>query len=123
MEPNCELRNASTVATQSLALMNGDFTLTMSKYLAERTAREAGTGPAARIRHAWKLAFGSTPSPEDVQHSEEFLAKQTAYFQDHPVKVPAPAKGKEAPPSDPPMRALTTFCQALLTSNQFLYID
>src|SRR5260370_42073641 len=36
MEPNCELRNASTAATQSLAMMNGDFTLTQSKYFAER---------------------------------------------------------------------------------------
>jgi len=37
---------------------------------------------------------------------------------------PAPAaKGKEAPPTDPPMLALATFCQALLTSNQFLYAD
>jgi mono/diheme cytochrome c family protein len=123
MEPNCELRNASTVATQSLAMMNGDFTLTMSKYLAERAASEAGGDVTAQIRHAWKLAFGCMPSAEDVARSREFLAKQTAHFQANPVNVPPPAKGGEAPPSDPPMQALATFCQALLTSNQFLYIE
>jgi hypothetical protein len=123
MEPNCELRNASTVATQSLAMMNGDFTLTMSKYLAERTTREAGGEVAAQVRHAWKLAFGSEPSAGDADRSREFIAKQTAFFQAHPVKVPPPAKGKEAPPAEPAMQALATFCQALLTSNQFLYVD
>ena len=39
------------------------------------------------------------------------------------LKLPPPAKGKEAPPAEPPMAALTTLCQALLTSNQFLYVD
>jgi hypothetical protein len=123
MEPNCEQRNASTVATQSLAMMNGDFTLTMSKYLAERAVREAGSDVTAQIRHAWKLAFSCEPSAEDVERSGEFIKKQTAHFQAHPVKVPPPAKGKEAPPAEPAMQALATFCQALLTSNQFLYVD
>jgi hypothetical protein len=123
MEPNCELRNASTVATQSLAMMNGDFTLTMSKYLAERVANEAGGDLAAQVRQAWRIAFGCEPSAEDVKRARDFIAKQTVFFQAYPLKLPAPAKGKEAPPAEPPMQALATFCQALLTSNQFLYIE
>jgi len=123
MEPNCEMRNASTVATQSLAMMNGDFSLTMSKYFAERIARDAGGDVAAQVRHAWKLAFGGTPSAAEVKSAQDFLAKQTAHFQAHPINVPAPAKGREPPPAEPAMLALATFCQALLTSNQFLYVD
>ena len=32
-------------------------------------------------------------------------------------------KGKEPPPTDPAVQALASFCQALLTSNEFLYAD
>jgi hypothetical protein len=123
MEPNCELRNASTVATQSLAMMNGDFAITQSKYFAERVVREAGSDAEAQVKRAWLLAFGRSPSESDLKNSVAFLAKQTALFQANPLKLPPPAKGKEAPPAEPPMQALTTFCQALLTSNQFLYTD
>jgi mono/diheme cytochrome c family protein len=123
MEPNCELRNASTVAPQSLAMMNGDFTLTQSKYLAERLTHDAGTDAEAQVKRAWLLAFGSDPSLTEMKESVEFLTRQTAFFKEHPVKIAAPAKGKEAPPAEPPMQALATFCQALLTSNHFLYAD
>ena len=123
MEPNCELRNASTVATQSLAMMNGDFTVTMSKYFAERVAKDAGADVAAQVKRAWQLAFGCEPSAEDAKSATDFITRQTAAFKDHPVKVTPPVKGHEPPPAEPPMQALATFCQALLTSNQFLYVD
>ena len=61
MEPNCELRNASTVAPQSLAMMNGEFTLSQSIYFAERVARESGADATARVKRAWLLAFGASP--------------------------------------------------------------
>ena len=123
MEPNCELRNASTVATQSLAMMNGDFTVTMSGYFAERVAKEAGTDTAAQVKRAWQLAFGCEPGAADAKSATDFITRQTASFKKNPVKLAPPAKGKEAPPAEPPMQALATFCQALLTSNQFLYVD
>lgn len=123
MEPNCELRNASTIAPQSLAMMNGEFTLAQSKFLAARVAQEAGADHSAQVARAWLLAFGSTPSPQELKESITFLEKQNAYFQANPVKPGPVAKGKEGPPADAAMQALTTFCQALLTSNQFLYVD
>src|SRR5258706_10754609 len=52
MEPNCELRNASTVAPQSLAMMNGEFVLAQSKFFAERVAREACAEPTAHGNRA-----------------------------------------------------------------------
>jgi hypothetical protein len=45
MEVNCERRPASTVATQSLMLMNSEFMLQQSKLLAERVQREASLEP------------------------------------------------------------------------------
>ena len=43
METNCECRPSSTVATQSLMLLNGDFILDQAAKLADRAAREAAT--------------------------------------------------------------------------------
>jgi hypothetical protein len=123
MEPNCERRNASTIAPQSLAMMNGEFTLAQSKFFAERVAREAGADPAAQVKQAWLLAFGSTPTATELKGSVDFITKQTAHFKAEPVKAEPVAKGKEAPPAEPTMQALSTFCQALLTSNEFLYVD
>jgi hypothetical protein len=123
MEPNCEIRNASTVAPQSLAMMNSEFTLTQSKYLAERVVRDAGAEVEPQVKRAWQLAFGTEPAASDVKDAVAFLAKQTATLKAHPVKLPPPRKGEEPPPAEPAMQALATFCQALLTSNQFLYID
>lgn len=123
MEPNCERRNASTIAPQSLAMMNGEFTLAQSKFFAERVAREAGADPTAQVKQAWLLAFGSTPTATELKNSVDFIAKQTAHFKAEPVKAEPVAKGKEAPPTEPTMQALSTFCQALLTSNEFLYVD
>ncbi|MBT4867566.1 MAG: DUF1553 domain-containing protein [Planctomycetaceae bacterium] len=40
MEINCDIRTASTVATQSLMLLNGQFILTQAKALAGRVAKE-----------------------------------------------------------------------------------
>jgi hypothetical protein len=123
MEPNCERRNASTVAPQSLAMMNGEFTLAQSKHFAERVTREVGADPADQVKHAWLLAFGATPTESELKNSVDFLKKQTAFFEANPVKPEPVAKGKEGPPVGPQMEALSTFCQALLTSNQFLYVD
>jgi len=41
METNCESRSFSTVATQSLMLLNGEFILEQAGHLAERAAKEA----------------------------------------------------------------------------------
>ncbi len=123
MEPNCELRNASTVAPQSLAMMNSDFTLTQSKYFAERVVRDAGTDPATQIKRAWELTFGVPPTATELKDATTFLTKQAETLKAHPVALPKPRPGQEPPPADPTSQALATFCQALLTSNQFLYVD
>lgn len=49
METNCESRPSSTVATQSLMLLNGDFILDQAANLAERAAREATALEAAEL--------------------------------------------------------------------------
>ncbi|MFO0868163.1 MAG: PSD1 and planctomycete cytochrome C domain-containing protein [Pirellulales bacterium] len=68
METNCERRTSSTVATQSLLLMNGEFVLQQSRALAERARREADStagfslGPQAAPRAAQVAALRRPPA-------------------------------------------------------------
>ena len=118
LDPNCTARTPSTVAPQSLLLMNSDFVLTGSQSLAERLAREGGTDTPAKIRLAWQLIYGRSPSAAEIEAGQKFIAAQTLRIEDSAKSITDP-KLKPAPES----AAWTTFCQALLSSNEFLYID
>jgi hypothetical protein len=102
MEPNCEARSFSTVAPQALLLMNNTFVLAQSEQFAKRVRREAGDDEAARVAAAWRLAFARAPSDREVKDGVAFLNKMAADKKD---------------------AGLTRFCQALLSSNEFLYVD
>jgi len=117
MEPNCDRRNASTVAPQSLMLMNSEFVVVHAGYLAERVRREAGEEPKAQIIRAWRLAFAAEPNEDELAAALEFIAAQTEHFQKNP---PADKKDSEA---NPKQLALASWCQALLSANRFLYVD
>ncbi len=124
MEPNCELRNASTVAPQSLALMNGEFTLSQAKYFAERVVKEAGDSTdESKVSRAWQLAFSRRPNATEMTDALVFLGKQRAHFTTNAPKAAPTAKGKEPPPASAEEHALTGLCQALLTANRFLYVE
>jgi mono/diheme cytochrome c family protein len=111
MTPNCEIRNASTVAPQALLLMNSQHMVTQAKYFAERVRREAGADAKKQVVHAWRLAFAQEPVESDIRAAIAFLAEQTAHYH-------SSQKGQ-----DPKQLALACFCQALLSSNRFLYVD
>jgi uncharacterized protein DUF1553/uncharacterized protein DUF1549/cytochrome c len=98
MEPNCELRSASTVAPQALLLMNNQFVLLQAAEFAKRVRRDAGDDPAAQVALAFRRTFGRAPTVAELKDATAFRAKK----------------------SD---QALTRFCQALLASNEFLYVD
>ena len=112
LTPNCELRNESTAAPQSLLLMNSRFVIDQATFLAQRIAQKAEA--AARIDAAWRAILSVEPTATERAAAEEFLAAQTKEF----AQVKAPPKGIE-----PEVRALASLCQALLGSNAFLYVD
>lgn len=68
MEINCESRPVSTVATQSLMLLNGEFTVEQAGHLADRALRESGQVAAGALNDlpelrlteigAWKYGTG-----------------------------------------------------------------
>jgi hypothetical protein len=118
MEPNCTSRNASTVAPQSLMLMNSQFVTTRANEFARRVQNEAGDDVVVQIRLAWQLVFTAEPSEEELQEAVSFVETQTKHF----AANPAP-ESKDKTKVLPQHEALTSFCHALLSSNRFLYID
>jgi hypothetical protein len=112
LEPNCEARTASTVAPQALLLMNSRFVVAQAEAFAERVQREVGEDPRRQVTRAWRLALTREPTEEEVREALAFLAGQAETFGGGPQ-----AAGKALPR----LRALASFCHALISSNAFLY--
>ena len=120
MNPNCEIRSTSTVAPQSLLLMNSDFLQDRSNDFARRIVTQARPDRRAQVKLAWELAFCQSPSDEQLRSSLDFIQRETAVFAGSSEAASLAKKDKSQTPE---MLALSSFCQTLLSSNRFLYID
>jgi hypothetical protein len=126
MEPNCTQRVSTTVSSQSLMMMNSDFIVAQSVRFARRLESEAGGDRATQVRLAWQLAYGDQPPENLVPSATEFLNQQTELFIARAAaadKKPGDAAARAARRDQAAGQALGVFCQSLLASNQFLYID
>jgi hypothetical protein len=124
MSPNCEQRNNSTVTPQALLLMNNRFVLEQSEFFAKRLMSAAGPELPAQLWLGWHSAFGRAPTDEQLAAATEFVAMQTEAFRTAATDAPQPSKTKtKAAPPSPQLRALTSYCHSLFSSNGFLYID
>jgi mono/diheme cytochrome c family protein len=96
-------REASTVASQALFMMNSDLVRRAAGALGARARREGGPDAAEGVRRAYRLAYGRLPSADELRAALEFLDRYAA------------RAGREA--------AWVGFCRSLLSSNEFLFID
>ena len=112
MNPNCTARTVTTVAPQSLLLMNDTFSIEQSQALAGRLQREAPANDTAKIVRAWSLLFGASPDTLDIARSLAFLHQQRADLAKQGLDRDKSAGG-----------ALAAWCQVLLSTNRFLYIE
>ena len=76
----------------------------------DQSAYELKATIAEQVAYGWKLAYGRNPTREEVQLSLEFIQQQVLLL-------------IEAKNESPFEQAMTNYCQALLTSNQFLYME
>lgn len=133
MEVHCAKRPVSTDATQSLLLMNSDFILHRAEQLADRAWTEPPAFPfpeqgehpdamtpdsppglAAATARAFELAYSRPPSFDELRLSLRFVSDQIR-------QLAEPAENSTD--RDPVRSAFTNLCQALLGSNEFLYVD
>ncbi len=127
MEVNCERRQSSTVATQSLMLMNSQFILDQAARFARRLQQETGDDRARQVARAWQLAFSRSPTEPELADAFEFLSRQVDSLKTAGEKKDEKAgkdeKARSAAKPAPELQALTDLCQALLSANEFLYVD
>ncbi|MDB5351826.1 MAG: Protein of unknown function (DUF1553)/Protein of unknown function [Planctomycetota bacterium] len=92
---SCPKRAVTTIAPQSLSLLNGSLANDSARALADRVSREAGGDADRRIDRAYRLALGHSPDGEERRIAGEFLREGT----------------------------LTDLCLALMNLNEFVYVD
>ena len=109
---SCTFRPSTTIPLQSLKLLNSEFARLRSAAFARRVLH-ASPDTRERVRIAFELANGRPPKAPELTSAQRFLAEQTAEY------------GAAAPAADasPEQRAWTDFCQMLLASNAFLYVE
>ncbi|MCX6856894.1 MAG: PSD1 and planctomycete cytochrome C domain-containing protein [Verrucomicrobia bacterium] len=104
-------RDSSTLATQSLYLLNNAFIVEQSRHFA-RLLQKSHADDAGRIRMAYQRVFGRGVSDAELQRALDFLREADSML--------------VSTQTDHPRRELDTwaaFCQALLASNELRYVD
>jgi hypothetical protein len=94
------------VPLQSLALMNTAFVRSQARAFARRLMKDADD--RRRVERAFCLACGRSPRPEESTASGRFLSAQRKLY----------THEKEAE-----LQTWTDFCQMILASNAFLYVE
>ncbi len=104
-DSSCPVRYTTTVPTQSLGMLNGDFTNEQARFFAERLKREAHDNLTAQVRRAIRLTTGRAATDQEVQADLAFIkALQTT------EKLGAD-------------EALRVYCLLQLNTNEFVYLD
>jgi hypothetical protein len=106
------IRNETTVASQGLFLLNHPFVREQSRAFAKRLLEDPALTDGQRIDLAHRLAYGRLATPIEKEETNAFL---TAFLQ-------SPAIG-EKPEAERRPAAWQAFCQSLLCSNEFLYVE
>jgi hypothetical protein len=99
-------RSETTVPQQQLFVLNSAFMANQAKAFAARLKNEANDD-GARIRRAFVLAFGRSATDDDVETGLRYLQGKDS--------------GKDAVANK--LTRWERYAQALLASNEFLYID
>ena len=106
------VRSETTVASQSLFLLNSPFVRDQAKALAERLLADASQADGQRIVQVHQLVFGRNPTPKESVQASEFLAAYAASS----IAQARPAETRL-------LMAWQSYSQALLCSNEFLYVE
>src|SRR5207253_6618064 len=72
-DSSCPVRYTTTVATQALGMLNGQFSNEQAAALAERLRKEAPGDLEAQVRRAVRLTTGRTPGAEEVKKDVAFV--------------------------------------------------
>jgi len=113
-QASCGRRENTTVAPQALALLNDKFVRARSMDFAQRLEKETGAKAEEQVRLAWRLALGRDPAKRELDSGIAFIEAQ--------VRQRA-GRQSTASEAEAAHLALTDFCQAIFSFNEFIYVD
>ena len=102
---SCPVRYTTTVPTQALGLLNGEFANESAAAFASRLMKEVPNDLSTQVTRGIRLTTGRVPVAEEV-------AKDVAFVNDMKAKHKLDDK-----------TALTRYCLLLLNANEFVYLD
>lgn len=102
---SCPVRYTTTVPTQSLSMLNGEFSNEQALALSRRLKRDRPNDLRAQVEWGVRLVAGRTPSTEETTADLKLIEELQSR---HGLK-----------PDD----ALQQFCLLLLNTNAFVYLD
>ncbi|MGA7409765.1 MAG: PSD1 and planctomycete cytochrome C domain-containing protein [Bryobacteraceae bacterium] len=94
-----ELRNVTSVPSQGLFFLNSPLVMQCAEHLTSRLSREVGTDARARIPYAYRLLYGRDVTGSELEVGQEFLR------------------------SNPGASSWQQYLQALLSANEFLFLN
>jgi hypothetical protein len=106
-----ERRTASTVAPQSLLLMNEPLTGDAAARVVERAEIAAETDSPQRIEKLYELIFARSPTASEIEMGRQFIEGATADPFDQTAGT------------SEPVEPWAVYTHALLLSNEFLFVD
>ena len=95
-------RTETTVPQQQLFVLNSDFIIEQAKAFAKQVAQKH-EDVVKQVEHAYQLAFGRSPSEAELKVAQSYLEAE-----------------KE---KDDKLSRWEQYCQALLASNELMYLD
>jgi hypothetical protein len=106
------VRNDTTVPSQALYLLNSNFVREQSRHFAARVRADDKASDDDRFQLAHRLALARPASTDELVASRGFIE---AYL--------AATIAQARPESDRRLSAWQSYCQSLLCSNEFLYVE
>jgi hypothetical protein len=102
-------RTPTVVSHQALFFLNSPLVKEQSRHLATSLLAVTDTDDTARVHDAYRRVLGRSAQKAEVNHALHYLTQAR-------LKLPASA-------ADASTQAWASLCQALLASNEFLYLD
>ena len=122
---SCSRRYATVSPAQPLALMNDELVREWARALAGRVLNDGGLVPEQQVERAFRIVFNRAPKDEERQAVLRFLTQQSAELArrlEEKESVPMPDRVPQGM-DRARAAALVDFCQALLNSNEFVYMN
>ncbi len=112
LSSNCTKRNSSAVVLQTLTMLNNEFVMEQARLFAEKLFKDSDKEVSEQIiKRVFRIALARNPKQQEIKWSQDLLQSEVKR---HLLLGDKADKAK--------LKALTSFCQMILNSNEFLYI-